>query len=109
MSNELFPNTTQIPKYSQMCQVVEDGSMTTLILSLYTGLAPQNEIDPKMCKSLQYQILPKSIRALGTKKTYKDLRAFLLLVQGMHNNVWHFDKICYKRKSTQMCRKTLIK
>jgi len=51
-----------------MCQVVEDGSMTALILSLYTDLAPQTEIDPKMCKPHQYQILLKSIRVFGTEK-----------------------------------------
>jgi len=45
MSNELLPNTTQISKYGQMCQVV-DGSVTTLMLSLYTDLAPQT--DPNM-------------------------------------------------------------
>jgi hypothetical protein len=62
-------NTTQISKYGQMCQVVEDGKMTTLIFSLYTDLAPQTAIDPKMwCKPYQYQILLKSVRAYGTEK-----------------------------------------
>lgn len=37
------------------------------------------------------------------------LTRFLLLVQGMHNNIWYFDKIRYISKSTRMCRKTLIK
>jgi len=51
-----------------MCQVV-DGSMTTLMLSLYTDLAPQTAIDSKIwCKPQQYQIFLKSVRAFGTEK-----------------------------------------
>jgi hypothetical protein len=45
MSNELFPNKTQIPKYSQMSQVVYDGSIMPLIHSFYADLAPQTETD----------------------------------------------------------------
>jgi hypothetical protein len=66
MSIELSPRHKS--KYGQMCQVV-DGSMTTLMFSLYTDLAPQTAIDPKMwCQPQQYQILLRSIRAFGTEK-----------------------------------------